>query len=378
MPAKPASASEVVGERQVAVGDDHLDRAAARASRSTPSLHRAVEAETRRPHHGSAVRLGPRRHLLVVAHDPDRQRAAAAMTRAAMRRARSARSGRLERRGEADLGLRERLDRYEHVRGSDGRGVYGSTGEVPSRRGGGRGAAARGVLGSDKANQASSSSGSSSSASSSGSPDTSASSDVATTTTIPAKLSQALCDAFAADVQRRVANAQVDIADAQRGAAAGAARRRHGVVAGDGRGRRRCGARRLGGRAGDPHCGPVALAAAWGDTGAALAQQAQAQGKHSIEAFVLVDGIDVPGGKIVTLGALGRVAQRNLGRLVVGCQDQALGLRAEIASRSRRAGRSSTPRPRRPVPLPTSRWWASTGLIRRRCRRRRPGGPRRW
>jgi hypothetical protein len=183
--------------------------------------------------------------------------------------------------------------------------------------------------GSDKAKQASSSSTSSSSASSSGSLDTSASSDETTTTTTPAKPSQALCDAFAADVQRRVANAQVDIAtltvaQLQERLDAGTASLQAMVAAADGVVRAG-----LEDELAIRTAGAAALVAAWGDTGAALAQQAQAQGKHSIEAFVLADGIDVPGGKIVTLGALGRVSQRNLGRLVVGCQDQALGVRAD-------------------------------------------------
>ena len=65
--------AEVVGQRQVAVGDDDVVEALAGDGRPT-GVDGAVEAEARAPQHLGAGAVGPRRHVVVVAGDERRQR----------------------------------------------------------------------------------------------------------------------------------------------------------------------------------------------------------------------------------------------------------------------------------------------------------------
>ena len=65
--------AEVVGERQVAVGDDDVVEALA-GDRRPAGVDGAVEAEPRAPQHLGAGGVGPRRDVVVVAGDERRQR----------------------------------------------------------------------------------------------------------------------------------------------------------------------------------------------------------------------------------------------------------------------------------------------------------------
>ena len=68
-----ATAAEVVGQRQVAVGDDDVVEALA-GDRRPAGVDGAVEPEPRAPQHLGAGAVGPRRDLVVVAGDERRQR----------------------------------------------------------------------------------------------------------------------------------------------------------------------------------------------------------------------------------------------------------------------------------------------------------------
>jgi hypothetical protein len=161
--------------------------------------------------------------------------------------------------------------------------------------------------------------------SSSGDP-TATATDV-TTTTSPDKLSAELCAAFVADRERRAANAAVEFASltleqvrARFDAAHASLQRMIDAAEGDLRD-----ALELQLEAQKP--GQAMVEKAWGDTGEARAEVAHAAGFHDISSYVVRAGVTLSGGQVVTLSAVSRLVVRNLGRLVVGCEQPSLGVR---------------------------------------------------
>ena len=75
--------------------------------------------------------------------------------------------------------------------------------------------------------------------------------------------------------------------------------------------------------------GQAMVEKAWGDTGAALAEQAHAAGFHDISSYVVRAGVAIASGQVVPLAAVSRLVVRNLGRLLVGCEQPSLGVRRD-------------------------------------------------
>ena len=107
------------GERQVGVGDDRPCATPSAPQRGHAVGHRAVEAPARAPHDAGARPLGPRPHLVVVAHDHRGQRIGRQQHDLGHVPGQVGPLARVERAGQPDLGLVEGLDRHHH-RGGDG------------------------------------------------------------------------------------------------------------------------------------------------------------------------------------------------------------------------------------------------------------------